>query len=470
MGQEITSSHFAPRDFEMFAERLLHETNQLANWIEEGRFAPSHHVGGFELEAWLLNENAKPAPINQSILEQLNHSLVVSELAKFNLELNGNPQPLTGTAFSDLADELKQTCTLCDQTAAGERARLAMIGILPTLSQKHLTPENMSPLKRYQALDQQLYLQRKGSPVHLNIKGREHLQIEHSNVMLESATTSFQIHLKVNIDQGSRFYNASKILSAPMVALSANSPYLFGTDLWDETRIPLFEQSVWAKENEFSKRVSFGIRYARTILECFVANLYRYSILLPRIIDQPEAPLPHLRLHNGTIWRWNRPLIGFNRQGKPHLRIEHRVVPSGPTVADSIATAAFYYGAVYMLANQPEPPERHIPFQQARENFYNAAKTSLDTQVQWLDGKRVPMLELCRELLSIARRGLEELEVEQHEIDHWLGIIKGRLQTKRNGAIWQRAWTAKHGRNMQGLTEAYLKRQQADRPIYEWDI
>lgn len=470
MGQEITSSHFTPRDFEVFSARLLKETNQLANWIEEGRFASSNHVGGFELEAWLIDEKAEPAPINESILKQLNHSLVVPELARFNLELNGNPQPLTGTAFSDLAAELEQTCALCDKTAAGQKARLGMIGILPTLSREHLTPENMSPLKRYQALDEQLYLLRKGSPVKLDIKGREHLQLEHSNVMLESATTSFQIHLKVNIDQGSRFYNASKILSAPMVALSANSPYLFGTDLWDETRIPLFEQSVWAKERGFSRRVSFGIRYAHTILECFVANLYRYSILLPRIIDQPEAPLPHLRLHNGTIWRWNRPLIGFNQQGEPHLRIEHRVVPSGPTVADSIATAAFYYGAVYMLANQPEPPEHYLPFQQAKANFYNAARSSLDTQVQWMDGKRVSMRDLCRELLSLARRGLEALEVEQHEIDHWLGIITGRLETRCNGAIWQRAWIAKHGRNMQGLTEAYLARQQAGRPVHEWTV
>ena len=470
MGQEITSSHFTQHDFEVFAERLLRETNQLTNWIDEGRFASGCHVGGFELEAWLIDENAEPAPINEGILKQLDHQLVVSELAKFNLELNGNPQPLTGTAFSDLANELKQTCALCNHTASAQKARLGMIGILPTLSQKHLTPKNMSPLKRYQALDEQLYLQRKGSPVQIDINGREHLQVEHSNVMLESATTSFQIHLKVNIDQGSRFYNASKMLSAPMVALSANSPYLFGADLWDETRIPLFEQSVWAKEKEFSKRVSFGIRYARTILECFVANLYRYSILLPRIIDQPEAYLPHLRLHNGTIWRWNRPLIGFNQEGGPHLRIEHRVVPSGPTVTDSIATAAFYYGAVFMLANQIEPPERHLPFQQARMNFYNAARTSLDTQVQWLNGKSVPMIELCKELLKLARRGLEELEFEKQEIDHWLDIIKGRLVTRRNGAIWQRAWTAKHGRNMQYLTEAYLERQQLGRPVHEWTV
>jgi hypothetical protein len=58
------------------------------------------------------------------------------------------------------------------------------------------------------------------------------------------------------------------------------------------------------------------VRYAReSILECFEANRTRYPVLLPAVMDEPPESLAHLRLHNGTIWRWNRPLIGFDEQG-----------------------------------------------------------------------------------------------------------------------------------------------------------
>ena len=190
----------------------------------------------------------------------------------------------------------------------------------------------------------------------VDISGRDRLRFSHKDVMLESATTSFQIHLKVDADKAGRFYNAAKLASAAMVAVSANSPYLFGAELWEETRIPLFEQAVPVIGGERAKRVTLGTGYVDSILDCFVANLENYPVLLPQMMDEAEQQLPHLRLHNGTIWRWNRPLIGFDRLGKPHIRIEHRVVPAGPTVADSVANAAFFVGLVCALANQPLAP------------------------------------------------------------------------------------------------------------------
>ncbi len=472
MGQEIADSHFKPGDFEAFAERLRQETALLGKWLKSGIFRESAHVGGFELEAWLVDAEARPAAINESFLARLDNPLVVPELATFNVELNGSPSVLEGRALSRLREELDQTWSLCNQVASEWNTRLAMIGILPTVEASDLTLAHMSPLHRYHALNEQVFRLRGGRPIELDIEGRDRLQLQHSDVMLESATTSFQIHLKVNARDGGRFYNASKILSGPMVAISANSPYLFGHDLWDETRIPLFEQAVSVGGSDYSQRVTFGIRYVReSIMEYFEANRDRYPVLLPRLLEEPLESLAHLRLHNGTIWRWNRPLIGFSEAGEPHLRIEHRVVPAGPSVVDSIANAAFFFGAVCALAHQEQPPEQVLPFDAARDNFYRAARYGLAASQQWLDGSSMSAAELCRnELLPLARAGLQALGIAREERSDWLGIIEARLATGRNGAAWQRAWVARNGADMQGLTHAYLERQASGLPVHEWSL
>jgi hypothetical protein len=472
MGQEITDSHFSAQDFEQFFQRLRQETRLLGQWLTDGHIpGTGEHVGGLEMEAWLVDRQVRPASVNRELLDRLRDPLVVPELALFNLELNSSPLRLEGASLSRMAEELARTWARCGRAAAGVGARMVMVGILPTVAETDLTSANMSAMQRYRALDDQLSRLRNGAPLLLEIEGRERVSCSHRDVMLESATTSFQIHLKIDPDQAARFYNASKIVSAPMVGVSANSPYLFGADLWDETRIPLFEQSVQVGESDLTKRVSFGIRYARTIFECFEANLIRYPVLLPQVMDEPLEALAHLRLHNGTIWRWNRPLVGFNEAGQPHIRIEHRVVPAGPTVMDSIANMAFYFGMTCALAEQEEPPEQRLPFELARDNFYQAARHSINAEVVWLDGQRGGMRALCREqLLPLAHQGLVSLGIDREEADHWLGFIKGRLATGRNGAGWQRAWVTRHGADMAALTEAYLEHQESGRPVHEWGV
>jgi gamma-glutamyl:cysteine ligase YbdK (ATP-grasp superfamily) len=472
LGQEIADSHFSPEDFVAFGERLERETQLLGEWLREGRFQIEEHVGGFELEAWLVDDEGNPAPVNEACLERLNDPFVVPELAKFNLELNGEPAVLRGDALSRLAGCLGSTWSRCSSVARDYDTFLAMIGILPTVTQEHLGLHNMSPLQRYRALDEQLFRLRGGAPLEMDIEGNERLRFTHHDVMLESATTSFQIHLKVGADEAVRCYNASKIIAAPMVAISANSPFLFGKDLWHETRIPLFEQAVYIGPSERVKRVGFGIRYLHeSVLECFQANIDRYTVLLPRLMDEPEEQLAHLRLHNGTIWRWNRPLVGINEEGVPHLRIEHRVVPAGPTLDDCIANAAFYFGAVRALAGMVLAPEGRLPFEAAKRNFYTGARYGLEARLQWLDGKTCSVVELCRDcLLPLARQGLRELGIDHHEIDHWLGIIEGRLEVRQNGAVWQRAWVGRHGCDMQALTLAYLERQVEGDPVHRWGL
>lgn len=477
MGDEISSSHFSQADFEAFEQRLGRETVLLRRWFEEQVFSDAVPVCGLELEAWLIDERASPAAMNQALMEQLNDPMVVPELAKFNVELNVQPQSLSGRALSLLEQELQRTWKRCESVAAGLGARLVMTGILPSVRQQDLTLANMSEMKRYRALNEQVLRLREGQPLELDIHGSEHLNILHRDVMLESAATSLQLHLKVGSDHAVRYYNAAQIVSAPMVAASTNSPYLFGRELWEETRIPLFEQSVevggyGGAARGPVRRVSFGTGYAKTsMFECFEENQQHFPVLLPMAFDEPETAMRYLRLHNGTIWRWNRPLIGFDDDGTPHLRIEHRVLSGGPTVIDCIANTAFFYGLVHALATCDTAPELGLPFATARDNFYAAAHDGLDAHITWLDGNKRPLQSLLVDaLLPLASHGLDLLEIDSKDRDRYLGIVRQRIVNGCTGSRWQRAWVARHGSDMRLLTEAIYERQQGGEPVHDWRL
>lgn len=472
MGQEIPSSRFGDEDFAEFRRRLEAETRLLSSWFDEGFFTSQENLGGLELEACLLDAAGDPAPCNQALLEGFDDPLVVPELATFNVEFNSRARTLSGNVFSRMASELQSHWDRCNRRADEMNLRLGMIGILPTLQQQALTLTNMSPLNRYRALNEQIFRLRNGQPISLAIDGRESLRMCHEDVMLESAATSFQLHMQVDVSQAADLYNLSKIVSAPMVAVSANSPFLFGCDLWDETRISLFEQAISVGASDLTKRVSFGIRYVyESIMENFSANLLRYPVLLPLLMDEPVERLSHLRLHNGTIWRWNRPLIGFDSQERPHLRIEHRVVPAGPSIPDSIANAAFYFGLVTGLLESEARPTEKLRFDHARRNFYAAARQGLQADVAWFGIDSVPLKQLIAEhLLTVAEQGLAKLEIDAGEIDHWLGIVQKRVAREMTGAAWQRAWVERHGRDFHGLMQDYLAHQESGRPVHEWPV
>jgi len=470
MGQEISNIEFSAEDYAVFDARLRQETALLGKMLKSGNFDDQSHVTGFELEAWLLDHNHFPSPINTTFLERINDPLVVPELSRFNIELNGTPQALNGMALSAMEAELSNTWRRCLQVAHDLEATLIMIGTLPTLRNADLCLANISPLKRYYALNEQVLKARGGQPIRLDIQGRERLTVTHHDVMLEAATTSFQVHLQAPIKQFHRYFNASLLLSAPMVAVAANSPFLFETSLWDETRIPLFEQAVNTGTAE--QRVSFGSGYMESAPEiCFQENLAHYPVLLPINFNGQADDFQHLRLHNGTIWRWNRPLIGFDTSGTAHLRVEHRVLPAGPSITDMIANAALYLGASYFLANLNTPPEADLSFDAARDNFYLAARDGLDAQLQWLDGKHYKARDLLLdELLPMAEAGLKKLRIAQEDRQHYLDILYSRLRSRQNGAIWQRAYVETHGRDFFRLTAAYLEHQYSGMPVHEWDV
>ncbi|MEA3638653.1 MAG: glutamate--cysteine ligase [Lamprobacter sp.] len=478
MGQDIQHHSFTEADFREFEARLQAETALLERWFAEDAFADCPRETGFELEAWLIDRRHQaPAPVIDALLEQQQDPLILPELARFNLELNSTPVPLNGQAFRRLHAELERTLAHSQAAAATLNAQVGTIGILPTVRPDHLVPAQMTPRPRYRALNEQILRLRDGEPFRLAIEGERPLFIEQPDVMLESAATSFQIHFKIGAAESARVFNASKLLAAITVAIGANSPYLFGRDLWCETRIPLFEQAVSVGDSPLRERVGFGIRYAeRSVMECFRSNITRYPVILPHLMDEPVEQFAHLRLHNGTIWRWNRPLIGWearpNTQPRPHLRMEHRVIAAGPSTIDNIANAAFYCGAVQALSQESKPPEQGLPFNQARINFYLAARHGLKASILWCGSEaRMPIHQLIvQQILPMARRGLSELGIDRDEIDDWLGVIEARARTRRTGAAWQRAWVAKHGPDMAALTEAYLIHQASGKPVHEWTL
>ncbi len=477
MGQEITTSQFSPADFVHFTDRLTQETKELKRWFEEQRFSRRAAVAGYEMEAWLIDSMAQPSAMNQSFLEVAKNPLYTAELAQFNIELNTDPMCIQGDFLSQFEQQFQQHWQYCKTIAESIGCRVLSIGILPTLKDEDLSMENISPLIRYQALNEQVLLQRNGRPLELNIVGHQALRSTHYNVMLEAAATSLQIHLQSPQDMAHLYYNASLLISAPIVALSANSPYMFGKDLWSETRIPVFEQSVdiggynGAAQGPVH-RVSFGTGFAKaSLMECFEENLQHFPVLLPMGFSGEVSQMRHLSLHNGTIWRWNRPLIGFDEDATPHLRIEHRVVPSGPSVVDNIANMAFYFGLVHYYANQSDYLPELIEFSQVRDNFYTSAQHGLSNKMKWPGAEHVELRQLIlQRLLNEAEEGLQSLKLQSRDIEFYLGVIRSRVESQQTGSQWQRKFIQKHGVNMQRLVETYYHNQQSGEPVHCWDF
>lgn len=476
MGAEIVKSHYDKQDFSKFFNQLKKETLLLKQWCLDGRMSDEGYSLGVELEGWLTDRNARPMAMNQEILEHLNHPQVVPELSQFNVEINGSPMGVSPSVLNDLATDLNHLVKKTRTAAQRFDAELMMIGVLPTVTESMLNPNVMTPFERYKALNDYMSSVAKRKS-HLHITGdSDELRLDRGDIMMASATTSFQIQVKVPYSKIRRSYNASKVLSPAVVALSANAPYLFGRSLWDESRIPLFEHAVDScpsQERYNGKfRASFGTNYLNNcISDYFVENLQDYPILLPEPYDSMTAELKHLALHNGTIWRWNRIVVGAEPCGQPHVRIEHRSPSSGPTVTDSMATMAFFVGCLVELSDQITPIEDAIPFDLSRKNFYQCARKGLDAELFWKGGKRLHCKDLIiNKLLPMAKLGLEKLNVDSSDIRHYLeDIILPRVQTGQNGANWQKSYTKEHGRHFNEMSMAYLERQKTDEPVHTWN-
>lgn len=477
MGEEIKYSRFNKSDYQQFTSHLKEETLLLKSWFDNQQFSSARLNAGYELEAWLINQTGKPAAINDHFLKQADNALLSAELAKFNIELNVKPALLSDKVLSSFESELNKLWQQCSLTATSLNTDILGIGILPTLEDCDLSLKNISHLNRYRALNEQVLRHRRGVKIKLNINGNEHLQLSHQDVMLEAAATSLQVHIQVPQAVAARYYNASILLSAPMVAVSSNSPCLFGRRLWQETRIPVFEQAVptggyGGAASGPIQRVSFGSDYAReSLYECFLDNLEHYPVLLPVHYQTAKSSVKYLRLHNGTIWRWNRPLIGFDEDGSPHLRIEHRVCAAAPSTLDNIANVAFYYGLVHYYATAETPAELSVPFAEARNNFYRAAQLGLKHKTRWLGNKTDSLQKIILDKLLIeAEAGLYKLGITQQDSQRYLSVIEQRVADNKTGSQWQLNFLNTHNNNRTQLTLNYLKNQKSGQPVHEWDL
>ena len=404
---------------------------------------------GLEIELNLVDDLGDPALKNIEALEAIADPDFQTELGQFNLEINVPPKQLKDRGFSQFEDGVRASLNHAESKAAEVGAHMVMIGILPTLSAGHMGPESLTPNPRYRLLSDQI-LAARGEDIVIDIGGPERLRTTSDSIVPEAACTSTQLHIQVSPENFAAYWNASQAIAGVQLALGANSPFLLGRELWRETRVPLFEQATDTRSEELKAqgvrpRVWFGERWINSIFDLFEENVRYFPALLPVIHDEDPLDelesgrtpsLAELRLHNGTIYRWNRPVYDVV-DGMPHLRVENRVLPAGPTVADTMANAAFYFGLVRALAEHERPLWSQMSFSAAEENFHVAAEQGIDAKVYWPGLGQVPATELVvRRLLPMARAGLDSWGVVPEETDRLLGIIEQRCIVGQNGASW----------------------------------
>ncbi|MBI2500237.1 MAG: glutamate--cysteine ligase [Deltaproteobacteria bacterium] len=399
------------------------------------------------------------------------------ELGRYNVEFQSQPHLLGQGVVKELENEMNRMKQMFSKRAREVGSLFLMTGILPTLTDHDLASDQMTSSHRYRALAEQVMHLRAKKPMPLNIQGKESLARMQRNIMFVSATSALHLHLDLNPEEAVRSFNLAQILSAPMVALSANSPYFLEKDLWEETRIPLFEQAVVTgfftnQDNEWVGRVSFGSDYLQnSFLEFFQENCERFPAILPVSFKEPKEAFKHLLLHNGTIWRWNRPQIRIMKDGKIKLRLEHRVMPSGPTVVDMMANCLFFIGLLKGMKWEAIAWEREIPFSKARANFYRAAELGLAAELEWRKERFVSVRDLVLELLPLAKKGLLLYQLPPDTVNYYLdGVLAERVRSGQTGAGWQRRFVEKHGRDFRALTAAEFERQESGRPVNEWTV
>jgi CBS domain-containing protein len=489
MGQDLVPER-NPEAVRQFTRALLRDLQALEQMLDRDLIEAGVRRFGAEQEMFLVDRGWRPAPVAVEVLERLGEPFT-TELARFNLEVNLEPMMLEGDAFRRLEARLDELVARARETAAVEGAGVILTGILPTLAKSDLTLDNITPKARYYALNDALTRMRGGTAYRLRIEGTDELNIEHDSVMLEACNTSCQVHLQVSADEFARFYNAAQAVTAPVLAAAVNSPLLFGKRLWAETRIALFQQSLDTRSatlhmRELSPRVRFGDRWVRdSVVDLFQEDIARFRVLLASHVDEDplamlargEVPsLQALQLHNSTVYRWNRPCYGIS-EGHAHLRIECRALGSGPTVVDEVANAVFWLGAVMGAAAEYGDIAEVMDFDDAKGNFLTAAKLGLKAALSWVGGEPVSAPRLLREtLLPLAREGLLSCGVDEGDVDHYLGIVRARVESGQTGSQWM--LRSLHGMREHGtrserlgaVTAATVRLQQEGRPVHEWPL
>jgi gamma-glutamyl:cysteine ligase YbdK (ATP-grasp superfamily) len=489
VGDEVSASRFSREERQRYREKVQLCLDVFERLLTSLEFHSDHPLTGLEIELNLVDSEYQPALVNAAVLEEIADPNYQTELGAYNIELNVEPGPLADLA--GLEQRLRTSLNEAESRAGARGAHIVMVGILPTLMQEHLSDENwMSASTRYAALNDSIFAAR-GEDLHLDIHGPERLSVYSSTLAPESACTSVQLHAQVDPQDFASAWNAAQLLAGPQLALGANSPFFFGRELWRETRIELFQQATDTRPQELRNqgvrpRVWFGERWITSIFDLFEENVRYFPSLLPEVTDEDpvaeldagRAPmLQELRLHNGTVYRWNRPIYQVV-DGVPHVRVENRVLPGGPTVVDTLANAAFFHGALRTLMSDERPVWSKMAFATAQENFFVCAREGLDAGVYWPGLGETGVEELVlRRLLPMAHAGLEAAGVPAPDRERYLGIIEARAKSGTNGAAWQvatvRALEEKGADRSEALTRMlrlYAEGMHANEPVHTWKI
>lgn len=490
MGQHVVDQEIDELKFQAFMSALLDDLRALDYMIDHDSIESDVHRVGAEQEMFLIDRNLRPAPLAIEVLNAVDDSRLTTEIARFNLEANLTPRVIAGDCFSAMEQELDELLAKVRQCAAQFDADSLLAGILPTLCLSDLTLDNLTPMARYHELNRAITRLR-GGPFSIHIKGLDELQVEHDNLMMESCNTSFQIHFQVGPHEFARAYNVAQAITAPVLAAAVNSPVLFGKRLWQETRLALFQHSADERTpaqlaRSQPTRVGFGERWLKTsVIELLHDQITRFRpimISLPeesslQVLARGETPLlSALFLHNGTVWPWNRACYGV-QNGVAQLRIENRALPSGPTIVDEIANTAFFTGLMLALPQEYGDIAQRLSFDDAKANFFAAARYDLHAQLTWIDNRSFSAASLIRDhLLPLARQGLQQANVATRDIDKYLGVIDERVQSRQTGARWVLKSLAAMENlepkdlRFRELTAQMLQKQKEGKPVHEWEI
>lgn len=490
MGDQQLSERLHGETHRSFVSRLLQDLRALELMVQEGRFETGVRRIGAEQEMFLVDRSRRPACKAMEVLGELNDPAFTTELGLFNLEVNLDPLVFQGPALSQLEAQLVGQLARANQAARLHDAEVVLAGILPTLRKSDLGLDSMTPLPRYQQLNEILN-ERRGGPYDFHVEGLDELSVKHDNVMVEACNTSFQVHFQVGPDEFPELYNVAQLVAAPLMAAATNAPLFLGRRLWKETRIALFEQSIDTRGTahhlrERQPRVSFGSQWVReSVTEIFKEDIVRFRVILgAEPTEDPmetlqEGRIPRLKalcLHNGTVYRWNR--VCYGHDGKiPHLRIENRILPAGPTAADQVANAAFWFGLIGAFSSESRPVSERLDFARAKGNFARAARYGLDAVMDWFDDRSVVARDLILEqLLPRAREGLEAKNIDAGDIERYLDVVRRRVEGRRTGADWMLLSLEKMGQaaslseRLGALTEAMVSRQASGKPVADWSL
>jgi CBS domain-containing protein/gamma-glutamylcysteine synthetase len=490
MGDHTVDQQSDDRRVGTFMKALLADLRALELMLEVGRFESGVRRIGAEQEMFLVDSEMRPAHAATDVLKRVGDPRLTTEIARFNLEANLTPLPLEGDCLGRMESEINEVIKIVREGARESGADVLLAGILPTLKLSDLTLESMTRNPRYLALNRGVMRQR-GGKISVHMKGLDEISVESDNIMLLSSNTSFQVHLQVGPEEFVPLYNLAQAVSAPVLAAAVNSPLWVGQRLWQETRLAIFQHSADARSRpeqarQFPTRVGFGEAWVKnSVLELFREDIARFRVLLTtedredplEVLARGGTPqLRALRLHNGTVWWWNRPCYGVSN-GRAHLRIENRVLPAGPTPLDEMANAAFFAGLMLSLREEYGDIEHRMSFDDAKANFFAAARLGLNARFTWVDGESVGAPRLILEhLLPLARAGLKRANVDSSDVERYLGVIEERVRSGRTGAQWAlRSLAAMDGRGTSemrchALARAMHERQQTGEPVHRWQI